>query len=140
MSLSSDSCLKRIRLLVEQAGYKEVSNKRLENACLTNNFDTKVAANQLIKEEDLKIYLEDLCIRSGYQPNKKFISSSCVKYKFAQEPVIKYTLKLFQAKTKVINECKKENLKMPNDTRLNHLILFYFGNWASVLHNIREDP
>ena len=62
MSLSSDSCLKRIRLLVEQAGYKEVSNKRVENACLTNNFDTKVAANQLIKEEDLKIYLEDLCI------------------------------------------------------------------------------
>ncbi len=138
MSLSSDSCLKRIRLLVEQAGYHEVCDERVREACLDNNFDHKVAAKQLIREEQLKIYLEDLCGRLGQQPNKEFISTCCLKYKFAQEQVEQYILKLFNAKTKVINECKKANLKMPNDAQLNHLILFYYGHWQTVLHNIRE--
>ena len=96
------------------------------------------AANQLIREEQLKIYLEDLCVRLGHQPNKEFISTCCLKYKFAQERVEQYILKLFNAKTRVINECKKANLKMPNDTQLNRLILFYFGHWQTVLYNIRE--
>ena len=73
-----------------------------------------------------------------YEPNKEFISTCCLKYKFAQEQVEQYILKLFKAKTKVINECKKANLKMPNDAQLNHLILFYYGHWQTVLHNIRE--
>ena len=76
MSLSSDSCLKRIRLLVEQAGYHEVCDERVREACLDNNFDPKVAANQLIREEQLKISLEDLCVRLGQQPNKEFISTN----------------------------------------------------------------
>lgn len=138
MSLSSDSCLKRIRLLVEQAGCQEVCEQRVREACLDNNFDPTVAAKQLIREEQLKIYLEDLCGRLGQQPNKEFISTCCLKYKFAQEQVEQYILKLFKAKTKVINECKKANLKMPNDAQLNHLILFYYGHWQTVLHNIRE--
>ena len=138
MSLSSDSCLKRIRILVIQAGYQEVCDQRVRGACLDNNFDHKAAANQLIREEQLKIYLEDLCVRLGHQPNKEFISTCCLKYKFAQERVEQYILKLFNAKTRVINECKKANLKMPNDTQLNRLILFYFGHWQTVLHNIRE--
>ena len=58
MSLSSDSCLKRIRILVIQAGYQEVCDQRVRGACLDNNFDHKAAANQLIREEQLKIYLE----------------------------------------------------------------------------------
>ena len=110
MSLSSDSCLKRIRQYVERAGYKEVSEERVREACLSNNFCPKDAANQLIKEEQLKIYLEDMCIRLGYQPIKAFISTSCTKYKFAQEQVEKYTLKLFEAKSKVLNECIKEKI------------------------------
>jgi hypothetical protein len=138
MSLSSDSCLKRIRQYVERAGYKEVSEERVREACLSNNFCPKDAANQLIKEEQLKIYLEDMCVRLGYQPIKAFISTSCTKYKFAQEQVEKYTLKLFEAKSKVLSECIKENLTTPDESELNKLILFYFGNWKVVLHNIRE--
>ena len=138
MSLSSDSCLKRIRRYVEKAGYKEVSEERVREACLSNNFCPKDAANQLIKEEQLKIYLEDMCVRLGYQPIKAFISTSCIKYKFAQEQVEKYTLKLFEAKSKVLNECTKQNLTTPHESELNKLILFYFGNWKVVLHNIRE--
>jgi len=138
MSLSSDSCLKRIRQNVEKAGYKEVSEERVREACLSNNFCPKDAANQLIKEEQLKIYLEDMCVRLGYQPIKAFISTSCTRYKFAQEQVEKYTLKLFEAKSKVLNECIKENLTTPEENELNKLILFYFGNWKVVLHNIRE--
>ena len=138
MSLSSDSCLKRIRQYVERAGYKEVSEERVREACLSNNFCPKDAANQLIKEEQLKIYLEDMCVRLGYQPIKAFISTSCTKYKFAHEQVEKYTLKLFEAKSKVLNECIKENLTTPEENELNKLILFYFGNWKVVLHNIRE--
>ena len=84
MSLSADSCLKRIRRCVEAAGYKEVSDARVREACLTNNFDPTKAATQLIKEEQLKIYLEDMCVRLGYQPNKQFIYTSCIKYKFKQ--------------------------------------------------------
>ena len=75
MSLSSDSCLKRIRLLVEQAGCQEVCDQRVREACLDNNFDPTVAAKQLIREEQLKIYLEELCGRLGQQPNKEFIST-----------------------------------------------------------------
>ena len=139
MNLSSDSCLKRIRLYVNNTGYQEVSDKRIRDACIENNFNPRNAANQLIKEEQLKVYLEELCFRLGYQPNKKFISTSCIKYKFAQKQVENYTLKLFKAKKKVISECRKQEIKIPNDNKLNHLILFYFGNWKIVLQNIRQD-
>ena len=139
MSLSADSCLKRIRRYVEAAGYKEVSDARVREACLTNNFDPTKAATQLIKEEQLKIYLEDMCVRLGYQPNKQFIYTSCIKYKFKQEPVEEYTLKLFKAKTKVKSECKKAKILAPEDEELDQLIMYYFGNWRSVFHSIRQD-
>ncbi len=138
MSLSADSCLKRIRKYVEAAGYKEVSDARVREACLTNNFNPDKASNQLISEEQLKIYLEDMCVRLGYQPNKQFICTSCVKYKFKQEPVKKYTLKLFNAKIKVKSECKKAQIITPEDDKLDQLIMHYFGEWNAVLHSIRQ--
>ena len=55
MNLSSHSCLKRIRNYVENSGYKNVSDERVREACLSNNFDPEDAANQLIKE---KLFLE----------------------------------------------------------------------------------
>ena len=58
MSLSADSCLKRIRRNVEAAGYKEVSDARVREACLTNNFDPTKAATQLIKEEPMLLNVE----------------------------------------------------------------------------------
>ncbi len=138
MSLSADSCLKRIRRYVEAAGYKEVSDGRIREACLINNFNPDNAANQLISEEQLKIYLEDMCVRLGYQPNKQFICTSCIKYKFKQVPVEEYALKLFKAKTKVKSECKKAKITTPEDDKLDRLIMHYFGNWQSVFHSIRQ--
>ncbi len=138
MSLSADSCLKRIRRYVEAAGYKEVSDARIREACLINNFNPDNAANQLISEEQLKIYLEDMCVRLGYQPNKQFIYTSCIKYKFKQVPVEEYALKLFKAKTKVKSECKKAKIIAPEDDKLDRLIMYYFGNWQSVFHSIRQ--
>ena len=139
MSLSADSCLKRIRRYVEAAGYKEVSDARVREACLTNNFDPRNAASQLISEEQLKIYLEDMCVRLGYQPNKQFICTSCLKYKFKQKLVEKYTIKLFEAKIKVKSECEKAQIITPEDEELDQLIMYYFGNWRSVFHSIRQD-
>ncbi len=139
MNLSSHSCLKRIRLLVEQAGYTKVSDQRVRDACLNNNFNPRDAANQLINEETLKNYLETVCVRLGFQPNKQFISTSCIKYKFVPEAVEKYILKLLEAKNQVIIQCKKENIITPTETVLDELILFYFGNWKTVLYNIRQD-
>jgi len=139
MSLSSHSCLKRIRSYVENSGYKNVSDERIREACLSNNFNPQDAADQLIKEEQLKIYLEGVCVDLGYEPIKAFISTSCIKYKFAQEPVKKYIIKLLEAKNQVIIQCEKENITTPKETVLDALILFYFGNWKTVLHNIRQD-
>jgi hypothetical protein len=139
MSFSADSCLKRIRRYVEAAGYKEVSDSRIREACLINNFNPNNAANQLISEEQLKIYLEDMCVRLGYQPNKQFICTSCIKYKFKQVLVEEYALKLFKAKTKVKSECKKAKITTPEDDKLDRLIMYYFGNWQSVFHSIRQD-
>ena len=139
MSFSADSCLKRIRRYVEAAGYKEVSDSRIREACLINNFNPNNAANQLISEEQLKIYLEDMCVRLGYQPNKQFICTSCIKYKFKQVLVEEYALKLFKAKTKVKSECKKAKISTPEDDKLDRLIMHYFGNWQSVFHSIRQD-
>jgi hypothetical protein len=139
MSFSADSCLKRIRRYVEAAGYKEVSDSRIREACLINNFNPNNAANQLISEEQLKIYLEDMCVRLGYQPNKQFICTSCIKYKFKQVLVEEYALKLFKAKTKVKSECKKAKITTPEDDKLDRLIMHYFGNWQSVFHSIRQD-
>lgn len=138
MNLSANSCLKRIRIYVEAAGYKEVSDARVREACLANNFEPRNAAEQLISEEQLKIYLEDMCVRLGYQPNKQFICTSCIKYKFKQAPVEKYTLKLFQAKKKVKLECKKAQIITPEDDKLDQLIMHYFGEWNAVLHSIRQ--
>ena len=138
MNLSANSCLKRIRRYVEAAGYKEVSDARIREACLINNFNPDTAANQLISEEQLKIYLEDMCVRLGYQPNKQFICTSCIKYKFKQVPVEEYALKLFKAKTKVKSEGKKAKITTPEDDKLNRLIMHYFGNWQSVFHSIRQ--
>ena len=73
MSLSSDYCLKRISEQVKEAGYGEVSDSRIREACLENNFEVIAATNKLIREEQLKISLEDLCVKMGQNPNKKLI-------------------------------------------------------------------
>ena len=82
MSLSSDCCLKRISEQVKEAGYTEVSDIRIREACLANNFDVNAATAKLIREEQLKISLEDLCVRMGHNPNKTLILCSCNKFKF----------------------------------------------------------
>ena len=52
MSLSSDSCLKRIRLLVEQAGCQEVCDQRVREACLDNNLIPIACIGESLQERE----------------------------------------------------------------------------------------
>ena len=65
MSLSSDCCLKRISEQVKEAGYEEVSDERIREACLANNFDVTAATDNLMREEQLKISLRRLMCQNG---------------------------------------------------------------------------
>jgi len=138
MSLSSDCCLKRISQQVEEAGYKEVSDERIREACLEKNFNITEAVNKLIREEQLKISLEDLCIKMGETPNKKLILSSCNKFKFQTIQVEQYIRKLLKAREKVRAKCIESNINI-SDAELDERVIYTFGNDLVAFKNIQQD-
>jgi len=119
MSLSSACCLKRISQQVKDGGYMEVSDTRIREACLANNFDVIAATDKLICEEQLKISLEDLCVQMGQNPNKKLILCSCNRFKFQTVQVERYIRK--------------------SDTELDDRVIYAFGNELVAFNNIQQD-
>ena len=138
MSLSSDCCLKRISEQVKEAGYTEVSDARIREACLANNFDVNTATDKLIREEQLKISLEDLCVRMGHNPNKTLILCSCNKFKFQTFQVEQYIIKLLKARETVHEKCIKSNINI-SDAELDERIIGAFGNDHWAFNRIQQD-
>ena len=138
MSLSSDCCLKRISQQVKEAGYAEVSDARIREACLVNNFDVNAATAMLMREEQLKISLEDLCVRMGHNPNKTLILCSCNKFKFETFQVERYIRKLLKARETVHEKCIKSNINI-SDAELDEKIIGAFGNELWAFNSIQQD-
>jgi len=138
MSLSSDCCLKRITEQVKDAGYKEVSDERIREACLANNFDVTAATKKLMCEEQLKISLEDLCVQMGQNPNKKLILCSCNRFKFQTIQVERYIRKLLKARENVYVKCIESNIEI-SDTELDDRVIYAFGNELVAFNNIQQD-
>jgi len=138
MSLSSDCCLKRITEQVKDAGYKEVSDERIREACLANNFDVTAATKKLMCEEQLKISLEDLCVQMGQNPNKKLILCSCNRFKFQTIQVERYIRKLLKARENVYIKCIESNIEI-SDTELDDRVIYAFGNELVAFNNIQQD-
>lgn len=138
MSLSSDCCLKRISEQVKDAGYDEVSNKRIREACLENNFDVTAATDKLIGEEQLKISLEDLCVQMGQNPNKKLILCSCNRFKFQTVQVERYIRKLLKARENIHVKCIESNIDI-SDAELDDRVIYAFGNELVAFNNIQQD-
>ena len=137
MSLSSDSCLKRISQQVKEGGYMEVSDRRIREACLANNFDVIAATNKLIGEEQLKISLEDLCVQMGQNPNKKLILCSCNRFKFQTIQVERYIKKLLKARENIHLRCIEANIVI-SDTELDDRVIYSFGNELVAFNNIKR--
>lgn len=137
MSLSSDSCLKRISQQVKEGGYMEVSDERIREACLANNFDVIAATNKLIGEEQLKISLEDLCVQMGQNPNKKLILCSCNRFKFQTIQVKRYIKKLLKARENIHLRCIEANIVI-SDTELDDRVIYSFGNELVAFNNIKH--
>jgi len=138
MSLSSDCCLKRITEQVKDAGYEEVSDERIREACLANNFDVTAATKKLMCEEQLKISLEDLCVQMGQNPNKKLILCSCNRFKFQTIQVERYIRKLLKARENVYIKCIESNIEI-SDTELDDRVIYAFGNELVAFNNIQQD-
>ena len=138
MSLSSDCCLKRITEQVKDAGYEEVSDERIREACLANNFDVTAATKKLMCEEQLKISLEDLCVQMGQNPNKKLILCSCNRFKFQTIQVERYIRKLLKARENVYVKCIESNIEI-SDTELDDRVIYAFGNELVAFNNIQQD-
>lgn len=138
MSLSSDCCLKRISEQVKDAGYDEVSDKRIREACLENNFDVTAATDKLIGEERLKISLEDLCVQMGQNPNKKLILCSCNRFKFQTVQVERYIRKLLKARENIHVKCIESNIDI-SDAELDDRVIYAFGNELVAFNNIQQD-
>jgi len=138
MSLSSDCCLKRITEQVKDAGYEEVSDERIREACLANNFDVTAATKKLMCEEQLKISLEDLCVQMGQNPNKKLILCSCNRFKFQTIQVERYIRKLLKARENVHVKCIESNIDI-SDTELDDRVIYAFGNELVAFNNIQQD-
>ena len=138
MSLSSDYCLKRISQQVNEAGYMEVSDERIREACLANNFEVTAAVDKLIREEQLKISLEDLCVKMGQNPNKKLILCSCNRFKFQTIQVERYITKLLKARENVHVKCIESNIYI-SDTELDDRVIYAFGNELVAFNNIQQD-
>jgi hypothetical protein len=138
MSLSSDCCLKRISEQVKDAGYDEVSDKRIREACLENNFDVTAATDKLIGEEQLKISLEDLCVQMGQNPNKKLILCSCNRFKFQTVQVERYIRKLLKARENIHVKCIESNIDI-SDAELDDRVIYAFGNELVAFNNIQQD-
>ena len=138
MSLSSDHCLKRISQQVKKAGYEEVSDERVREACLINNFDVTAATDKLVREEQLKISLEDLCVQMGQNPNKKLILCSCIRFKFQAVQVERYIKKLLKARENIHVKCVESNIDI-SDTELDERVINAFGNESVAFNNIQRD-
>ena len=138
MSLSSDCCLKRISQHVKESGYMEVSDARIREACLANNFDVTAATDKLICEEQLKISLEDLCVQMGQNPNKKLILCSCNRFKFQTVQVERYIKKLLKARDNIHVKCIESNIDI-SDTELDDRVINAFGNELVAFNNIQQD-
>jgi hypothetical protein len=138
MSLSSNCCLKRISQQVKAVGYMEVSDTRVREACLANNFDVIAATDKLIREEQLKISLEDLCVQMGQNPNKKLILCSCNRFKFQTIQVKRYIRKLLKARENVQMKCVESNIEI-SDTELDDRVIYAFGNELVAFNNIQQD-
>ncbi len=138
MSLSSDCCLKRISQQVKEAGYVEVSDTRIREACLANNFDVNAATAMLMREEQLKISLEDLCVKMGQNPNKKLILCSCNRLKFQTIQVERYIRKLLKARENVHVKCIESNIDI-SDTELDNRVIHAFGNELWAFNSIQQD-
>ena len=137
MSLSSACCLKRISQQVKDSGYMEVSDTRIREACLANNFDVNIATNKLIGEEQLKISLEDLCVQMGQNPNKKLILCSCNRFKFQTIQVERYIKKLLKARENIHKRCIESNIDI-SDTELDDQVIYAFGNDSVAFKNIQQ--
>jgi len=138
MSLSSDCCLKRISQQVKEAGYVEVSDVRIREACLANNFDVNAATAMLMREEQLKISLEDLCVRMGQNPNKTLILWSCNRFKFQTVQVERYIRKLLKARENLRDMCSKANIDI-SEAKLDEKIIGTFGNELWAFNSIQQD-
>jgi len=138
MSLSSDCCLKRISQQVKEAGYEEVSDERIREACLVNNFDVTAATDKLMREEQLKVSLEDLCVKMGHNPNKNLILCSCNRFKFQTVQVERYIIKLLKARENVHVKCIESNIDI-SDTELDDRVIYAFGNELVAFNNIQQD-
>ena len=138
MSLSSACCLKRISQHLNAGGYMEVSDIRIREACLANNFDVIAATNKLIGEEQLKISLEDLCVQMGQNPNKKLILCSCNRFKFQTIQVERYIKKLLKARENIHKRCIESNIDI-SDTELDDRVIYAFGNELVAFNNIQQD-
>ena len=137
MSLSSACCLKRISQQVKDGGYMEVSDTRIREACLANNFDVIAATDKLICEEQLKISLEDLCVQMGQNPNKKLILCSCNRFKFQTVQVERYIRKLLKARENIHVKCIESNINI-SDTELDETDINAFGNELVAFNNIQQ--
>ena len=137
MSLSSACCLKRISQQVKDGGYMEVSDTRIREACLANNFDVTAAAKKLMREEQLKISLEDLCVQMGQNPNKKLILCSCNRFKFQTVQVERYIRKLLKARENIHVKCVESNINI-SDAELDETVINAFGNELVDFNNIQQ--
>lgn len=135
--MSSNSCLKQIRKQVIQSGY-DVSESRIRQSCLLNNFNIDNAANKIINEELFKITLENMCITMGHSQYKKFIICACDRFKFKSLQVKKYVLKLLNAKNVVSNQCIQANIVI-SDLDLCDKIIASFGNVPATFQSIQQD-
>jgi hypothetical protein len=137
MSLSSACCLKRISQHLNAGGYMEVSDARIREACLANNFDVIAATDKLICEEQLKISLEDLCVQMGQNPNKKLILCSCNRFKFQTVQVERYIRKLLKARENIHVKCVESNINI-SDAELDETVINAFGNELVAFNNIQQ--
>jgi hypothetical protein len=115
----------------------EVSDIRIREACLANNFDVIAATNKLIGEEQLKISLEDLCVQMGQNPNKKLILCSCNRFKFQTIQVERYIKKLLKARENIHKRCIESNIDI-SDTELDDQVIYAFGNELVAFKNIQR--
>jgi len=122
MSLSSACCLKRISQQVKDGGYMEVSDTRIREACLANNFDVIAA----------------LCVQMGQNPNKKLILCSCNRFKFQTVQVERYIRKLLKARENIHMRCIESNIDI-SDTELDDRVIYAFGNELVAFNNIQQD-
>jgi len=138
MSLSANCCLKRIRQSVIKAGFDDVSDARIREACLERNFDVKAAVIKLIHEEQLKVSLTDLCIQMGHNPSRNLIVNSCNRFKFQTFQVERYIKKLLIGRQQLKEMCVKAKVDI-SDEILDKKIIYTFGNAACAFNSLQQD-